>query len=510
MSRIFSLATLFSGVLGAALAGCTQSQPGAVGVGNATQRPNPANQQIAAEGRITAGNADRLGPAWTVSTPMNVSHMPLLREGKLYFADWGGTVFCVDAQDGRILWQKHVQTPREMWPLRGFVATGAIGYGMVYEVSAEGDAYALDLYSGETVWHMKLTDDPNAGSLATPLYHEGKLYIALQSVDPALAQTMSRKTGMPYQATTRGQVMCLDARTGNTLWKKQLVEETRAGVYVRGGFALDTESNTLFFTTGNSYSGRAAELSNSIVAMKAGSGDILWHFQPAAGEEHEVAAGRAETTPRTDTPAPAEDLEPAYEFGAAPTLFDAGGRRLVGAGSTDGFYYALDRDTGQRVWARQVGQGNIAGGIRDVAAADNGRLYLWSNNDFNDLKPIDPALRPLTVACLDAATGRIIWLKPNAQAAAGTSSGILVNDVYFVGSLDGTISGYRAADGAVLWRGQVRGGSIASSINAGGDAIFVGAGLPKIFDGLDEAKGVYAYSINRNAQPAAAEVPAGR
>lgn len=506
MQRVSLTAHVLVAMAAAMMFGCSHNKE-TVGVSNATEHPTPVNERVAKEARINSEEASRLNLAWRVQTPGNVSHMPLLWKGKVYFADWEGNVTCADAETGRVTWQKHLETPQKMWPCHGFVGTGAIGRGMLFEASVEGDAFALDPYSGDTIWHQKLTDDPNSGSTATPLFINDRVYFGLSSVDQWMDR-MHEGLSRDYKPTSRGGVVCLDAKTGNPVWKKFLVEKPDNGAPIRGGFAYDGQSNTLYFTTGNNYTGEPTELAVSIVAMNADNGEIQWHFRPTRDQTTRDQTGEARNV-RDDTrdrTATRTETRP-YDFVAAPNIFEAGGRKLVGAGSLDGRYYAVDRDNGQGVWSRQVGDDGPSGGIRDCASFRDGRIYVWSNNNFDDTKSTDPANRPLTVACLDAASGNVVWQKPNSQPAGGWSDGILVNDLYFVGSLDGTIQSYRASDGQVTWNGRIPGGSVASPINAAGNAIFVGAGLPKIFDGMNDAKGVYCFSTaRRNAEPASAEM----
>lgn len=100
----------------------------------------------------------------------------------------------------------------------------------------------------------------------------------------------------------------------------------------------------------------------------------------------------------------------------------------------------------------------------------------------------------MTIKALDAATGRDLWLHPKAQPAGGTAGGFLSNDLFFVGSLDGTIHAYDAANGDVLWRGQVP-GSVASSITVVDDMLYVGTGVPRTFGGDAKANGVLAFRL---------------
>ncbi len=91
------------------------------------------------------------------------------------------------------------------------------------------------------------------------------------------------------------------------------------------------------------------------------------------------------------------------------------------------------------------------------------------------------------------------------QPAIGISAGYLSEDVDFVGSLDGTVKGYRAADGEVVAEFQVPAG-IGSAINVSGDTLYAAAGVPATFGGLPETNGLYAYKADLSAAEPATRV----
>lgn len=65
---------------------------------------------------LDSSNAAGLEQAWHIQTPEPVSHTPLLANGRVYFADWGGTVYAADATTGKVMWQQQVETPNTQWP----------------------------------------------------------------------------------------------------------------------------------------------------------------------------------------------------------------------------------------------------------------------------------------------------------------------------------------------------------------------------------------------------------
>jgi polyvinyl alcohol dehydrogenase (cytochrome) len=423
---------------------------------------------------INAQDVGKMRFAWRVDTKEKVSHTPLVENDRVFFADWGGTVYAADLNTGRILWQNKVENPKTSWPWYGFAGTGAMGEGRLYEASVEGNAFALDQNTGEVIWKVRFADDPEAGNVGKILYYDGLVYIGHSSVEEVL--TASKKD---FEVNFQGKVTALDARTGAKVWERVLVPPDANGVAVWSSFAVDPETNTLYFTTGNNYTKKATELADALVAADAKTGEIKWHRQV---NEHDLWTK-------------ADPKGPDYDFGAGPQLFEAGGRKLVGAGNKSGVFFVWDRTTGEQVWSHTVGYGHIGGGIHGEASIGDGRIYIWGNNAF---PYANPEKHPMDLTAVDARTGEAFWTVPKAQPAVQISAGFLANDVWFVGSLDGMVRAYRASDGKLLWRSDDH-GPVASSLVAYRGTVMWGAGVPKQFGGGD-GDGVVAYRVNPEAR----------
>ncbi len=232
---------------------------------------------------IDSSNVGELELAWSIDTDDFVSHSPLVEGDRLYFADWGGTVYAANANTGEILWKNTVEQPMVDWPWYGFAGTGALGGGLLYEASVEGTAFGIDPDTGEVVWQTDFADDPEMGNIGTPLYYDGLLYIGVASVEEPLSKMIEG-----FEANGQGKVVALNAQTGELVWEKVLVPSEGTGATVWSSFALDPEMGALFFTTGNNYVGEPTELSDSLVAVDAKTGDLLWGTQTL---EHDVWLG---------------------------------------------------------------------------------------------------------------------------------------------------------------------------------------------------------------------------
>ena len=420
-------------------------------------------------------NVTQLRLAWKIETETPVTHQPLVQDGRIYFADWSGGISAADAKTGKVLWQKAVEQPMTNWPWHGFCGTGTLGEGMLFEASAEGNAFAVDTQSGAVKWKTRFVgDEKNAGNCGTIFYQDDLVFIGVSSVEEGLALQIKG-----FEVKFRGSVVALNATTGKEAWRLSLVAPPANGVPVWSSFALDAATGTLFFTTGNNYTGKGTKFSDAIIAVDAKTGKVRWSRQFTEQDVWTMAQASG----------------PDYDFGSGPQLFEGTNRKLVGAGQKSGVYHALDRNTGEIVWQTTVGYGEIGGGIMADAAVKDGKVFVWSNNSYQP-KSRKADETPMTIKAVDAATGIPSWILPKAQPAGVTSAGFVSEDVFFAGSLDGRVRAYSAKDGKTLWSSPEGQASVGSSLTVSGDTLYFGAGVPKVFGGNDQGgNGVFAYKV---------------
>ncbi|MBF9252193.1 PQQ-binding-like beta-propeller repeat protein [Pontibacter sp. 172403-2] len=433
------------------------------------------NQHATKTSSINSKNVNAMRLSWKYPTQHPVSHAPLVEGSAVYFGDWGGTIYKVDVNNGNLVWKKAIEEPKTEWPWHGFAGTGTLGGGKLFEASVEGNAFALDPATGEVLWKTKFTDDPEAGNLGTLLYYDGLVYIGVSSVEE-----MQENSTPDLQ----GKVVALNAEDGRKVWEKALVEPPQNGAPMWTSFALDPELNTLFFTTGNNYTGEeASAMSDAVIAVDAKTGDIKWFTQ---------------VTPH-DLWTHSNKKGPDYDFAGGAQLFTANingqPRKLVGAAQKSGIYYALDAETGEKVWEISIGYGGVDGGMHGEASIGEGTVLAWSNNNYNHGN-MAPDKAKITIKALDASTGKLKWVKNEAQPAA-IVPGYLAGDVYFVGSLDGTLQAYNADDGKQLWSTK-NPSPVISWLWVKGNTLYLGGGAPDLFKWADKkAYGMYAYSVKQ-------------
>ena len=308
--------------------------------------------------QITVDNVHRLAAQWTFQAEGMVigrgfESTPLVMDGVLYITGNNNIAWAVDARTGRQIWRYRRALPPGLTygagnpSNRGFAALG----DRLFMSTLDGHLLAFDRNTGRVVWDT-LVDDYKAGHalIAAPLIVKDKVVIGNSGGD------------LP----TRGFVDAYDPRTGARLWRFYTIPGpgepgseswSDADVLPRGGGAAwvtgsyDPELNLIYWGTGNpnpDYYGGDRKGSNlftaSLVALDADTGRLKWHYQFTPHDLHD------------------------WDSNHVPVLADitvrGQARKVVMVANRNGFFYTLDRTTGELLvakpfittkWAREVG-----------------------------------------------------------------------------------------------------------------------------------------------------------
>jgi len=375
----------------------------------------------------------------------------------------------------------------------------------VYFGAADANVYALSARNGTVAWKVSLGDPDTAVEGAhvwsSPAVFDGTVYVGKASHIDA--------------PCVRGAVVALDAATGAQKWRFNVLPDEvcasdtrrpcatdadcpgsrcvpllvcRAGTGPQlqsqlcasnadctapatcqgplGGAvvsspAVDTARRVVYVATGDCVQFGATGLANAIIALDADSGALRWAFHPL----------------------PPADLRD-FDFIASPNIFRArrGGvtRRLIGAGSKDGNYYAVDQDTGALVWqaAATPGIPNLFGGFNASTGAAFGNIYAATFSG-----------PPFTFA-IHGFDGSPAWTCPETECQVFSfGPPAEANGLVVMGDSAGLLRAFNARTGAVLAKIDL-GGGISSGPAIVSGRVFVGAGTGSF--GTNEKQGVYA------------------
>ncbi len=435
---------------------------------------------------ITRDNVQRLKPEWTFQTGTTTrgrgfEATPLLWDGVLYVSGSNNFAWALDARTGRPFWQYRRDLPADL--TYGAQAPVNRGFGILdhrlFMVTLDAHLLALDRATGRVLWDIVLADY-KIGYSATlaPLVIDGKVIVGisggeyptkgfLDAYDPATGQRIWRFDTIP----SPGQ-------PGSDTWPASAsgLERGGGGTWMTGTY--DPELNLLYWGTGNpnpDYYGddRLGDnlYTNSLIAIDAGTGALKWHYQFTPHDTHD------------------------WDANQIPVLADWPDRKVLMLANRNGFFYVLDRRTGELMlgkpftdttWAREIGRDG-----RPIVLNDGSKGCIpdmWGGTNFNP-PSYDPSLRMFflnaretcatyepqvpkiapgrssfggvvrmdrdkaygALRAIDAVTGERKWEfrypQPTMAGVMSTASGLV-----FAGDNEGNFMAFDARTGKNLWR----------------------------------------------------------
>ena len=437
--------------------------PAPVGWGHDNSRFTPAS--VAG---LPSQQVPHLRLAWAFAFPgaIRARSQPAIAYGAVYVGSQDGTVYALSLKSGCVRWTYHAAAEVRTGIVLATPRDGLKGHRLFFG-DLIGHVYSLDALTGRELWHVKVTDHPDATLTGTPSLHEGRLYVPISSLEEVTA------AAKPHDAccTFRGSVAALDADSGTVRWRTYLINEqpVRTGVTSAGipilapsgapvwnSPTVDARRGVLYVGTGDNYTGPADATSDAVVALRLSDGKPMWQRQMLKNDVWNAAC-MGEAGPNCP-----DGDGPDADFGASPilTALPAGGD-VVLAGQKNGVVAGLDPARGTVLWRRRLGRGGIQGGVEFGMAAADGRLFvpIADMKDGHDGRKYSSPSHAGLYA-LDAATGRVIWSHPAPDGCGarpfcdpGIAAAVTATPgVVFAGHLDGKLRAYDARPGRVLWQ----------------------------------------------------------
>jgi polyvinyl alcohol dehydrogenase (cytochrome) len=430
--------------------------------------------QSAKDAGFQAEDLPRLKLKWAFafSDTSTMRSQPAVYRGRVFVGGQDGGVYALDAATGCAYWSTTVQSQ-----VRSGIAVGEInGNSALFFGDSAGYVYALDVATGKQLWKMRADEHPASTMTATPVFHQGRLYVGSASREEAL----SVSAGYPC-CTFRGSEMALDAATGKVIWKKYMIPYAArkrsqgrnaadkkavwgpSGVAVWTAATLDPEHNTMYVTTGDNYSDPPTSLSDSVVALRLSTGEILWSRQFTARDAWNSSCQLPGKVNCPDTEGPD------FDFAASAALVPLpDGRRALLLGQKSAVVYAIDPDRkGKMLWQARVGEGGSVGGIEWGPASDGRNIYVALSDirfkvarkqDSNDrVYELDPD-KGGGMFALRVDNGERMWQTAppgcggrSACSPAQSAAISAIPGAVFSGSEDGHLRAYSTANGKIVW-----------------------------------------------------------
>ena len=461
--------------------------------------------------RINEQNVGKLGLAWAheFGSSRGLEATPLVQDGVIYTSGNWSVVYAIDAKTGTVRWtfDPRVQRDRAYFICCDVVNRGvALYHGRVYVGTLDGRLIAIDQRSGTPVWDVSTIDKARPYAITgAPRIAGGKVVIG--------------NAGAEYGV--RGYISAFDADTGKLAWRfytvpgdpakgfesKAMADAAKSwsgqwwkvggGGTAWEGIVYDPALDLLYFGTGNPTAwyralrhGGQSLYTASIIAVHAKTGELAWYFQ--------------------NTPSDNWDFDSTQPLVQADLTIGGRVRKVIMQANKNGFFYVLDRATGEFIsgkqfvggvtWAKgldpKTGKPIEFPGIADKPAiispapdgAHNwnpmafspatGLVYLpakqgtealhvpdtsWTYNaDKNNMGSEHDYRGPLKTKLdtMPHPRGELLAWNPVTQQAAwhagyptAVGGGVLATagNLVFQGRADGILAAYRATDGKQLW-----------------------------------------------------------
>ncbi len=479
------------------------------------------------EHKIKPSNVDRLAPKWVATTHGDVSATPAVADGAVYFGDFGGTVWKLDADTGETIWSLNVPAVTGIAGDYARTSPTIDGKTLVVGVirtnpGAGPNMLGIDTKTGAVRWATQIHPDPRAVMTGSPMLAKHHMVITGVSANNAGGPT----------STFRGAIVALDSRTGEILWRTYSLPDNGgvptgyAGATMFAPPAVDDHLGLVYGTFGQPYRKPASvdacnaaapggfsesceqpgAFWKSIVAFDLKTGEPRWSYRVFGHEPWQRACG---SQPPTVTWCGAEADGEKWDLGGSGAnvfklKIDKKKRDVVGIGEKSGVYIVLDAETGEFVWNTLVGPGGDQGGFEWGTAFDGDRIYGSITNQHNipyqmtqDGVTSGPFHTGGSWAALDPDTGKIIWQTPDPVEAYDLAPLTSANGIVYASSMPQTGDQMFALDGKtgeILWR-YAAGSSVNSGPSVVDGTVYWGSGYNRRLGGNGNNK-LFAFSID--------------
>jgi alcohol dehydrogenase (cytochrome c) len=369
-------------------------------------------QRFSALDQINRDTVSDLGVAWVrqLDTLEDVETTPLVVDGVMYVTTGVNDVLALDARTGQPFWTySHPQSDRITICCGRQNRGVAILGDTLYMGTLDARLIALDAESGAVLWNTKVGDNEGGYSITeAPLAVKDMVIIGVAGGEFGI----------------RGYVDAYDAATGDLRWRRYTIpspgepgHDTWEGDSWKTGGApawmtgsFDPDLNLIYWGTGNpgpDWNGTVREgdnlYSDCVLALDADTGEMKWYFQFTPHDVHDWDACQIPVL--VDMPYRGKD------------------RKMMLWGNRNAFFYGLDRETGEFLFAREYAKQTWAERIDET-----GRPVL--------IPGMEPSEEGTHV--FPAAVGASNWWSPSYSPQTGLFYLMTYNgaETYFLGEVE--------------------------------------------------------------------------
>jgi alcohol dehydrogenase (cytochrome c) len=451
--------------------------------------------------QITPGNATQLQLQWVhqamTREPSNAKFeaTPLVVDGILYTVLPVNDVAAIDAVTGKELWIHRYEVAQSARGCCGRVNRGLAMLGnRLFMGTFDAHLIAIDANNGRKVWDVPLGRPEEGYSITqAPLVVKNLVIVGPAGAERGIRGFVAAFDAMTGREVWRFNTVPGPGEPGHNTWEGDSWKTGGAAVWMTGSY--DSELNLTYWGVGNpapSWNGdrRSGDnlFSNSVIALDADTGKLKWHFQFTPHDEF--------------------DLDSAQVPVLVDMAWQGKPRKLMLFANKNGFFYVLDRVSGEFLLGKPFVEVTWARGLdprgrpivvpETLPQRDGGALMApgaggtnWAPPSFSAVtnlfyvpafdgrtsrhtkadqpctpgqncqgggpkqpRALDEANGYGTIRAIDPTTGSMRW-----ELRVGDRNGLLTtaSNVLFTGDRDGSFHAVDARTGAPLWQFTVGG-----------------------------------------------------
>ena len=287
---------------------------------------------------------------WQARSLQSFSATPLVVDGILYVTQAPNDVVAIDARTGRTFWMYRYDPSPGRLCCRGLVNRGlAILGDTLFMATVDAHLIAIDTRNGKPLWKTKVAEAADAyGMTLAPLVVKDKVIVGPSGGEYGIRGFIDAYDAKTGERAWRFHTIPGPGEPGNETWGNNAWEHGGAPAWLTGSY--DPELNLTYWGIGNpgpdfNAAQRPGDnlYSDSVVALDVDTGELKWHFQFTPNDPYD------------------------YDSTQIPVLVDTtwngAPRKLMYWANRNGFFYVLDRVTGEFLLGKPFAHVNWASGL---------------------------------------------------------------------------------------------------------------------------------------------------